>query len=321
MSSKLRQLEPLNLPQIICKYLNFLYFQKALSAPSLRAYAIDLNQAFGLSEHGYFSLNPNKSNQGYIFVTKTGVKLPSLPDLESTRDMVRRAQLSWAPLAPASRNRKAASIKGFLSWIWKQKWTSVNLSRTVHSPRVPVRLPRFISVDEAIALLNHLMRICQDGEEHQATLILVLLLYGGGLRVSEACQLRWNQVNLPQRVLRIKGKGNRERIVGLPKLSIYYLQRLPRRGEFVFGKRPLNPRQAYSMIRAAGAACGLNQVLNPHALRHSFATHLLSSGASLRVLQELLGHSSLQTTQRYLHLNIDQLGAVLEQHHPLGRKG
>ncbi|MNT36365.1 Tyrosine recombinase XerD [compost metagenome] len=91
-------------------------------------------------------------------------------------------------------------------------------------------------------------------------------------------------------------------------------------GAFVFGNEALNPRTAYEIIRQSGLRAGLLQPLHPHALRHSFATHLLSSGANLRTLQELLGHESLQATEKYTHLGIDQLARTMENIHPLGSK-
>ncbi|MCB0362325.1 MAG: tyrosine-type recombinase/integrase, partial [Bdellovibrionales bacterium] len=93
---------------------------------------------------------------------------------------------------------------------------------------------------------------------------------------------------------------------------------LPRKGEYIFGDRPLNPRKAYEWVREAGKQAGLLKNLHPHSLRHSYATHLLSGGMDIRILQELLGHQSLSATQKYLHLGIDKLALTMEQHHPLG---
>ena len=96
------------------------------------------------------------------------------------------------------------------------------------------------------------------------------------------------------------------------------LPSLPRQGDYIFGSQPLNPRTAYNIVKEWGQKAGLNKPLHPHALRHSFATHLLSDGSDLRSLQKLLGHSSLSSTEQYTHLSLSQLANTLEGHHPLG---
>jgi integrase/recombinase XerC/integrase/recombinase XerD len=152
---------------------------------------------------------------------------------------------------------------------------------------------------------------------------LFLVLYGAGLRVSEACHLKWTDVKFSSRSLRVMGKGSKERLVILPSLAMEILQKLRKisANNFVFvfsgGTEALNSRVAYEWVRARGAKAQLMKPLHPHALRHSFATHLLTSGANLRTLQELLGHESLQATEKYTHLGVDHLARTLETHHPL----
>jgi integrase/recombinase XerC/integrase/recombinase XerD len=148
--------------------------------------------------------------------------------------------------------------------------------------------------------------------------VLLLLLYGGGLRVSEACGLRWKDLITSARSIRVEGKGGRERMVALPELCWKELQGLERSATYVLGgDQALSTRQAYQWVREAGESADLLKPLHPHALRHSYATHLLSSGADLRVLQELLGHRSLAATQKYTHMSLDHLARVMENHHPL----
>ncbi|MGE0527596.1 MAG: tyrosine-type recombinase/integrase, partial [Bdellovibrionales bacterium] len=188
-----------------------------------------------------------------------------------------------------------------------------DVSLRLVSPKVPQKLPHFISVDEALSLVRSL-----EEQREPLTRALVLLLYGGGLRISEACRLRWQDIVEPARTLRVLGKGERERVISLPEVSWHALVELPRKGSYVLGgESPLSTRKAYQIVRQAGARAGLLKPLNPHALRHSFATHLLTSGADLRVLQELLGHRSLAATQKYTHLSLDHLARSLEKHHPL----
>lgn len=126
-------------------------------------------------------------------------------------------------------------------------------------------------------------------------------------------------ISLVQRTIRISGKGKKERLVVITKILNLQLSLMENKTKWIWGNKPLCNRKAYNMIRTQGVVAGLIQSLNPHALRHSFATHLLTSGANLRVLQELLGHQSLQATKN-THLGIDQLARVMEKHHPLTKK-
>ena len=216
-------------------------------------------------------------------------------------------------MSPASRNRKAAAVRGFLKWAFAEKHFDEDWSTRLVSCKVPQKLPHFISVDEALSLL----RALPPGRERT----LVLLLYGGGLRVSEACGLRWKDLVRDSKSLRVMGKGGRERVVALPDLAWEAVVALPQGGSsatyILGGERPLSTRAAYEMVRTGGARAGLLRPLHPHALRHSYATHLLTSGADLRVLQELLGHRSLAATQKYTHLSLDHLARAMEKHHPL----
>lgn len=284
--------------EAISKFLKYMEYIQSASPQTLRAYQSDLIQCFG-SPH-----SPKHDNF-------------------SEKELLaayREAFQTWKNLSLSSRNRKAATLKSFYSWAFSENLTDRNLSLQVPSPKVPKKLPHFISVDEALSVLHALNQ--STGHSHHR--VLFLLLYGGGLRVSEACQLRWKQVEFQQRYLRIQGKGGKERLVILPQGTLSALKKWKAEQigheEYIFGDSALNPRTAYSMIRQCGELAGLLKPLHPHALRHSFATHLLSSGANLRTLQELLGHESLRATEKYTHLGIDQLARTMEALHPLGRK-
>jgi integrase/recombinase XerC/integrase/recombinase XerD len=222
--------------------------------------------------------------------------------------LIRESQTGWKNLAASSRGRKTACVRGFVKWLFAEKILADDLSSRLVSPKVSQKLPHFLSVDEAMALIKAL----PEGPQRA----LVLLLYGGGLRVSEAAGLRWKDLVADSRSLRVKGKGAKERVVALPDLAWLSLKALDRKNEFVFGEA-LSNRKAYEWVRQAGRTAKLLKPLHPHALRHSYATHLLTSGADLRVLQELLGHRSLAATQKYTHLSLDHLARAMEKHHPL----
>lgn len=282
----------------IAKYLKSLESVESASAHTLRAYKNDLFQAFGGSE---------------------GVALAPGWLLEKAQE----AQKNWGGLAAATRNRKVAALKSFFRYLSEQKLLKEDLAIKLASPKVPKKIPHFLSVDEATAVLKRLEKDALESEAFETSLLLFLLLYGAGLRISEACALSWKQVAGDFKTARLKGKGGRERLVAFPAPVTALLRKWKKSsdgGVFVWGSKPLDTRKAYEMIRQAGARAGLLKNLHPHALRHSFATHLLSSGANLRTLQELLGHASLQATEKYTHLGLHELARTLEKHHPLGKK-
>lgn len=305
----------------ISKYLKEMDFVKTSSPLTLRSYWSDLRQAFQIPKE---AVNPdwgtqkqgNFISEGAAFRTKG----PSFSE-EQLLQQIRRAFSEWAPLSLASRNRKAATLKSFFSWAYEQKLTQKNLAEKISCPKVPRRLPHFLSLDEVMSLLGSF-----DGEVGAQALrekALMLLLYGGGLRISEACNLEWRNFDPAQRLLRIRGKGSKERLMPVPEkvvAALTSLQLANPDSDFVFGDYPLPTREAYDWVRTRGQKAGLLHQLHPHALRHSYATHLLSGGANLRTLQKLLGHESLQATEKYTHLGIDQLARTLEKHHPLGAR-
>lgn len=272
-------------------------FVKSSSPLTLKAYRKDLEQAFGSEDKSGSSPNPSETE---------------------LLTLAREALNGWAGLSLASRNRKTATLKSFFGWAYQEQLTERDLSTQIHCPKVPKKLPHFLSVDEALAVLHSYDREPETPHKLQDR-AMFLVLYGGGLRVSEACGLKWSDVHFSTRSLRLKGKGGKERLVILPGMAMEVLQKLRKEGEgdYVFGMKSLSPRVAYEWVRQRGAKAQLMKPLHPHALRHSFATHLLSSGANLRTLQELLGHESLQATEKYTHLGVDQLARTLEAHHPL----
>lgn len=292
---------------------------RTASTQTIRSYRVDLEQFLG--PVGSSLPTVEEILQGSPPKTQGGQLCEALLNRQC-----REAQMGWANLSPASRNRKAATLKSFLGWLHDEGVIERDLASQIHAPKVPVRLPHHISPDEAVALLKSLGERAAKAVGERAypahrNQILILLLYGGGLRVSEACGLEWARVSEDARTARIRGKGAQERIVAFPDRvanALRVFRRLLPQGRFIFGPAPLHTRTAYEIVRAAGAGAGLLKPLHPHALRHSFATHLLTSGANLRTLQELLGHRTLQATQRYTHLGIDQLARTLEDRHPLG---
>jgi site-specific recombinase XerD len=304
----LSALDRSKLAGLACKYLKYLTLQKTCSEHTSKSYANDLGQF--LNPLGIRKILLPSPTLGASFQIEWKESQCVECDI---RALIRQAQELWGPLAPASRNRKTAAVRGFLKWLYAEKWLADDFSLRLTSCKVPQKLPHFISVDEALSLLRSL----KPGRDKT----LILLLYGGGLRVSEACGLKWKDLVEDSRSMRIVGKGGHMRLVALPLLAWNAVVATAADGPFVIGgsggASPLSTRQAYEIVRQSGRGAGLLRPLHPHALRHSYATHLLTSGADLRILQELLGHRSLAATQKYTHLSLDHLARSLEKHHPL----
>ncbi len=282
----------------INKFLKYMELIQSASPLTLKSYRVDLTQAFVPTLNKKSKFDEELSEEQLLFTA-------------------RKALNGWGGLSPATRNRKAASIKSFFRFLFQEKLIKRPLGDLIHAPKVPKKMPHFISVDEALAVLK---------QSQGPSRLLFLLLYGGGLRISEACHLKWSQVDFYQKNLRVQGKGQKERVVPLPSIVLGELETESRKNihsersgkSYIWGESPLNARKGYEMIRRLGAKSSLLSSLHPHALRHSFATHLLSSGANLRALQEILGHSNLAATEKYTHLSVDQLARTMEKAHPLG---
>jgi site-specific recombinase XerD len=294
------------LPLQITGFLNWLQNVRSASPHTLRAYQSDLLGAFELS-----ALTIIRRPEDGNFILKGQVPLLT-PNETELLGLARAAQSKWGKLQSSSRNRKTAVLKSFFGWLYAETMIDKDLSLQLGSPKVPLKMPHFLAVDEVVSLLK-------SARENANDYALLLLLYGGGLRVSEACNLKWEQINLKTGTMLFRGKGLKERVLAIPPPAVKALKELDQDGEFIFGKAPLSTRKAYSIVRDCGRRAGLLKPLHPHALRHSYATHMLSSGADLRTLQELLGHSSLAATQKYLHLSIDQMAQTMEAHHPLAK--
>ena len=204
-----------------------------------------------------------------------------------------------------------------------------NPAAGLSNPKLPKPRPRSINVDQAFALLDAKNPADPQSRRDAA---LAELLYGSGLRVSEAVGLDLNDLDLGAGIARVLGKGSKERLAPLSDtcrqsladyLAVRHAFTSDGSEQAVFlgvrGKR-LQRREADRILHALSLEAGLPAAVSPHVLRHSFATHLLTSGADMRAVQELLGHSRLSTTQRYTHLNLDRLAKAYDQAHPRARK-
>ena len=287
-------------------FMRHLEISRAVSPHTLKAYAQDLKAFFAYLEPQ--GIAPEKASHLHIrgFLGVQSVTL-----------------------APASRARRLAGVKAFFKFLTRRKVIEVNPARRVKTPKLPQRLPRAVPVDEAFALME-----APDTEKvlglRDAAMLEVL--YGGGLRVSELCGLDVADLDVKSRTVRVLGKGNKERFCPLHEGAIDAVKVwLERRGELLvkpakkqdpaalflnFRGGRLTTRSVERHLDRYVTQLGLNRKMSPHALRHSFATHLLAGGADIRSIQELLGHASLSTTQRYTAVSFEQLQSVYDKSHP-----
>lgn len=234
-------------------------------------------------------------------------------------ETIQNSMRAWESLEERTRKRKISALRNFSAWLKSSE--KVDLGVLFDSQKSPNRkIPHFISVDDCLLIVKYFKKKDSLTAKEIKQQRLFLLLYGCGLRVSEACQISWANINIAQGTIKIMGKRNRERLAIMPKILMNFIRNSPKEGETLWGPKPLPTRTAYDLIKNLGLKVGLIHPLHPHALRHSYATHLLSGGSDLRVLQQLLGHQSLSATELYTHLDIDHLARSMENYHPLSKK-
>ncbi len=276
--------------QILAEYLEYLELERGLSQNTIDAYRRDILMFLDYSKH------PDFDN-----VTRMGIN--------SYIRFLREENYS-----PTSVIRKIASLRGFFKWLCANEMCKFDPTLTIERPKIPQRLPKVMTVAEIEEILRENLSKTQR--------VIVELLYGCGLRVSELTNLKINNFDLSAKYLTAFGKGSKERIVPLGKKAIVAIKDyLPFR-DFLLKKFRLDTKillinengknmtrqEVYIFIHELGKKIHKN--ISPHTLRHSYATHLLENGADLRVVQELLGHSDVATTQLYTHISKKRLKDV-----------
>lgn len=298
-----------DLQDVLARWQDWLRFEKHMSPHTLRAYCSDLTQFI-------------------TFIVEYKGCEPSLDDLSDVGIRDWRAWMSRKAMdgaSNASRARSLSGVKNFLTWMDKQGIMHNAAISTVRSPKIPHKLPRPLHEKQAFNVLESADMLVESDWVGQRDRALFTLLYGCGLRINEALSLNLSQMPRDG-VLQVLGKGNKERQV--PALDIVvqaleaYLAVCPFPSEperpIFLGTRGgrLSQGVAQKAMRTLRLALDLPGNATPHALRHSFATHLLQNGANLREIQELLGHSSLSTTQRYTEVDAKELMRVYKAAHP-----
>ena len=299
-----------DLKSAIANWMEYLEFERGHAAKTREAYERDLRQFLG------------------HFGRKLG-HTPCLSDLDRVDTRTFRAFLAARRrdgITSRSLARTIAALRAFFRWLEAADILRNRSILQLAQPKLPHSLPKPITIDKAAALVNAPAEIELDWVAARDTAVL-LLLYGAGLRISEATGIKLKNAPTPERdVLRIMGKGGKERLVPILPVTIDAIAAYRRLCPFSIdpddelfrGAKggPLSPRIIQLAIARLRDVLGLPETTTPHALRHSFATHLLASGADLRQIQELLGHASLSTTQIYTEIERDRLLAVYDAAHP-----
>jgi integrase/recombinase XerC len=282
----------------VAAFLRALAVERGASAHTVRSYRTDLAQF-------------------QAFLAGEGLTRPDEVDGRTVRAFL--ASLHAKKIDRVSVARKLAAIRSYLRFLVRQGVLTSNPARQVVAPRLPRKLVTFLPIDEATALMD------APGARVRDHAILELL-YASGLRVSELSGLDLADVDRAGGTVRVLGKGNKERIVpfggaATTALEAYLAERGEHGGPLFRNARGgrLSVRSVHTIVRGRARAAGIVRRVSPHTLRHTFATHLLDAGGDLRLIQELLGHSRLSTTQRYTHVTTDQLMRVYDSAHPRAR--
>lgn len=296
----IRAMEDPNAPHLtkdtVTAWLTWLQVERGLLPATLRAYRRDIEPFIG--------------------------QALTLESLQASLAALSQAR-EWQAITVA---RKLSALRSLLAFLYRQGLLEEDWSQLWESPRFWRKVPTYLTPEEAQRLLDSY----PEGRHSARNRLLLELLYSCGLRVSEACALRLEDILRTERMLRIWGKGQKLRWVPYGRsvevaLAAYEplraLRYRPKKGAetiLLLSQKggPLTRIQAYTLVTQAARYAGIERPISPHALRHSYATHLLLAGMDLAYLQQLLGHASLTTTQHYLHYSAGQLGAVIAQYHP-----
>jgi len=307
-----------NMQEALNRYVDYLKAERGLSPYTVRNYTTDLigNYARG-SEKGFFQF----------------LRMKHVSSLDEVDKHVLRDYMSWLMeqgVVKSSIARKLSAIRSFYRYLVREGKVSVNPLEKVTSPKLDRRLPSFLTVEETVRLLEAPDRSTPQGRRDRA---LLEMLYASGMRVSELENINIEQLSMETNEIRVWGKGSKERVVliGEPAaraLNDYLEQGRPalrgrQRTNAVFlnqygGRLPA--RRIQKILDKYSQKAGIGKKVHPHILRHTFATHLLDGGADLRVVQELLGHAQLATTQVYTHVSQSQARKIYQSAHPMARK-
>lgn len=283
-----------------------------------------------LKDYSYYmkmerQMSPNTVSSYCSDVSGLLSSVPSAASQISQEDITSYLSSAYAELSKRSQARALSALKSFFDWMVTEGHRQDNPCENIDAPKLGQYLPEVLSQQEVIAVIESVKLSSWSGLRDRA---ILEFLYGCGLRVSELCGLKLSHIYMEEAFVRIIGKGDKERLVplGMPAaeaLSEYLVSRpfdnTSEYADFVFLNRfgkPLSRVSVFNMIKKQAALAGVVKEISPHTFRHSFATHLIENGADLRVVQEMLGHESILTTEIYTHVDIRSWQNSILTHHP-----
>jgi integrase/recombinase XerD len=318
----------------ISSFLEHLIVEKGFSRNTSDAYRNDLGQFWDFlqncsseNNNGSSNGNSHQNQNGHIDGSSSDNAIWSTVDINVLNKYIEdlRVRKGYRDTTTA---RKVASIKSFFGFLSENNFITEDPTESLGSPRVGRTLPKFLPEEDVANLLDTAYK--SGTNEGQRDAVIMELLYATGLRVGELVSLNMQDVDVSESYIRCLGKGSKERIVHLYPKALEELRRYLKTARIaLLGHRRTEPslfinhrgerltRQwVWTILKTYAQKAGITQNITPHTLRHSFATHLLQNGASLRHVQELLGHSSISTTQVYTHLTDDYVQKEYAKSHP-----
>ncbi|NMA74858.1 MAG: site-specific tyrosine recombinase XerD [Bacteroidales bacterium] len=290
--------------RLIQKYIIYLQLERSLSENTIEAYTNDLKKLFSFLEDETITL-----------------RTVTLKDLQRFSN-----QLHTLGIHARSQARILSGIKSFFNFLLLEKYIDVDPSELLESPKIGFKIPDILTVEEIDSMIGIIDLSTKEGQRNRA---ILETLYSCGLRVSELINLKISDLYLAEGFIRVTGKGNKQRLVpistrAIHEIELYFLDRnqLDVKKEYVDilfinrRGRQLTRNMIFIIIQNLAKEAGITKQVSPHTLRHSFATHLLEGGANLRVIQAMLGHESIATTEIYTHIDKERLRSEIIDHHP-----
>ncbi len=295
--------------QLLTRFKQHLMLEKALSANTLAAYAHDVEKLFE-----------------YLYAVEIDPRDAKLEDLETFL-----ASLHDEEIGPRSQARMLSGIRSFYQFLVLDGHITADPTLLLESPKIGMKLPEVLSIEEIDMLINAIDLSKREGQRNRA---IIETLYSCGLRVSEACNLKLSDLYLSEGFIKVEGKGSKQRLVPISDRAIaeimdYMADRAeidikPGHEDYLFVSAHLKKRMSritmFHIIKELVEQTGLKKTISPHTFRHSFATHLLEGGANLRVIQSMLGHEDIGTTEIYTHIDAHRLRSEIIEHHPRNKR-
>lgn len=290
---------------ILDKFKQYLVFEKSLSSNTLNAYVRDVGKLF-------------------VYLADEG-KHPAdvtLEDLETFS-----AMLHDVGIHPRSQARILSGIRSFYHFMILNQYMEADPTLLLESPKIGEKLPEVLSVEEIDKIIDSIDLSSSEGQRNRA---IIETLYSCGLRVSELCNLKLSDLYLKEGFIKVEGKGSKQRLVPIShsaideiELYLYVRNQIDIKPGFedylfvsILRKKNLSRIMVFHIVKELAEKAGITKVISPHTFRHSFATHLLENGANLRVIQTMLGHEEIGTTEIYTHIDSTRLRSEIVNHHP-----